>query len=178
MEDLDHGQGDEGHGDALGVGDAVREHGELDHAVVVEVHTGEEGRDHQDGDDDALEGDVDAHAAGEDAVGGLTRLALHDVALGLLHAERERGQGVGDEVDPQQLDRLEDGEADKRRLEHREDLGDVGGQQELDDLADVVVDTTAFLHRVDDGGEVIVGKNHVGDVLGDVGRYDGLPPPR
>ncbi len=34
------------------------------------------------------------------------------------------------------------------------------------------VDTTAFLHRVDDGGEVIVGKNHVGDVLGDVGAGD------
>ena len=110
--------------------------------------------------------------SGKDAVLGVARLALHDVALGVLHAQRERGETVGDQVHPQQLHRLKDGKADERGDKHREHLGKVGRKQELDDLADVVVDATALFAGTDDGGEVVVGEHHVGNVLGDVGTGD------
>ena len=110
--------------------------------------------------------------SGEDTVLSVARLALHNVALGVLHAQRERGETVGNQVHPQQLHRLEDGKADERGDKHREDLGKVCRKQELDDLADVVVDATALFAGTDDGGEVVIGKHHVGDVLGDVGTGD------
>ena len=110
--------------------------------------------------------------SGKDTVLGVARLALHDVALGILHAQRERGEAVGDQVHPQQLHRLEDGKADERGDKHREHLGKVGRKQELDDLADVVVDATTLFAGADDGSEVVIGKYHVGDVLGDVGTGD------
>ena len=138
----------------------------------VKVHAHKEARQHQHGNDQALDHAVQAHIAGKDAVLGVARLALHDVALGVLHAQRERGEAVGDQVHPQQLHRLKDGKADERGDEHREDLGKVGRKQELDDLADVVVDTTALFAGTDDGGEVVVGKHHVGNVLGNVGAGD------
>ena len=138
----------------------------------VKVHAHKEARQHQHGDDQALDNAVQAHIAGKNTVLGVARLALHDVALGILHAQRERGEAVGDQVHPQQLHRLEDGKADERGDKHREHLGKVGRKQELDDLADVVVDATALFAGTDDGGKVIVGEHHVGDVLGDVGAGD------
>ena len=171
VEDLDHVEGDERHHDALLVRHGGGELREVNLAQV-EVHTAEEADEHEDSDDDTLDHGVEAHVAGEHAVGGVTRLALHDVALGLLHAQRERGEAVGDEVHPQQLDGLEQREAHERGREDREHLGEVRGEQELDDLADVVVDATALFARVDDRGEVVVGEHHVGDVLGDVGAGD------
>ena len=82
------------------------------------------------------------------------------------------GEAVGHEVHPQKLDGLEQREAHERRREHAEYLGQVRGQQELDDLTDVVVDATTLFARIDDRGEVVVGKHHVGNVLGDVGAGD------
>ena len=171
MEDLDHVERDEGHHHAFLVGVASNHIGDVD-VAHVKVHAHKEARQHQYGDDQALDHAVQAHIAGKDAVLGVARLALHDVALGILHAQRERGEAVGNQVHPQQLHRLEDGKADERGDEHREHLGKVGRKQELDDLADVVVDAATLFASTDDGGEVVVGEHHVGDVLGNVGTGD------
>ena len=40
------------------------------------------------------------------------------------------------------------------------------------DRADVGVDVPAVLHRLDDGGEVVVGEDHAGGVLGHLGAGD------
>ena len=171
MEDLDHVERDEGHHHAFLVGIAGDHIGDVD-VAHVKVHAHKEARQHQHGDDQALDHAVQTHVAGKDAVLGVARLALHDVALGILHAQCKRREAVGDQVHPQQLHRLEDGKADERGDKHREDLGKVGRKQELDDLADVVVDTATLFAGTDDGGEVVVGKHHVGDVLGNVGAGD------
>ena len=39
----------------------------------------------------------------------------------------------------------------------------------MDRLADVIVYPAAFLDGADDGGKVIVGKHHIGNVFGNVG---------
>ena len=171
MEYLDHVERDEGHHHAFLVGVACNHIGDVD-VAHVKVHAHKEARQHQHGDDQALDHAVQTHVAGKDAVLGVARLALHDVALGILHAQCKRREAVGDQVHPQQLHRLEDGKADERGDKHREDLGKVGRKQELDDLADVVVDTATLFAGTDDGGEVVVGKHHVGDVLGNVGAGD------
>ena len=171
MENLDHVERDERHHHAFLVGITGDHIGDVD-VAHVKVHAHKEARQHQHGDDQALDHAVQTHMSGKDAVLGVARLALHDVALGILHAQRERGEAVGDQVHPQQLHRLKDGKADERGDKHREHLGKVGRKQELDDLADVVVDAAPLFAGTDDGGEVVVGKYHVGDVLGDVGTGD------
>ena len=132
----------------------------------------EVGRHGQQRDHHALVGDVAAHAAGEDSRPGLAGLALHDVALGLLHAEGQGWEAVGDQVDPQQMHRLQDGKAHEGGKEDGEHLAHVGGQQELDGLADVVIDPAALLHGAHDGGKVVVRQHHVRHVLGDVRAGD------
>ena len=52
------------------------------------------------------------------------------------------------------------------------DLAEVGREQELNALADVVVDPSALRDRADDRCKVVVGKDHVGNVLCDVGSGD------
>ena len=171
MENLDHVERDERHHHAFLVGIAGDHISDVN-VAHVKVHAHKEARQHQRGDDQTLDHAVQTHMSGEDTVLSVARLALHNVALGVLHAQRERGETVGNQVHPQQLHRLEDGKADERGDKHREDLGKVCRKQELDDLADVVVDATALFAGTDDGGEVVIGKHHVGDVLGDVGTGD------
>src|SRR5690606_20635975 len=47
-----------------------------------------------------------------------------------------------------------------------QDGADVGGELEADELDDVVVDDPAFPHGTDDGGEVVVGQDQGGRLLG------------
>jgi hypothetical protein len=42
---------------------------------------------------------------GEQALAGRARRALHDAALGRFGRQRQAGQAVGDQVDPQDVDR-------------------------------------------------------------------------
>ena len=97
---------------------------------------------------------------------------LHQVGLRLLHAQGQGGEAVGDQVDPQQVDRLQNDEAEEGGQEDGEDLAHVGPQQELDGLAHVVVDPAALADGAHDGGEVVVGQDHVRHVLGHVGAGD------
>ena len=102
---------------------------------------------------------------GKNALACAARRAGHDVRLRALHAERERREAVGQEVDPQQVHRLEDREAEHRRNENAQHLAHVRAEQELDRTLDIVINAAALFDRADDGGEVIVGKHHVGHIF-------------
>src|SRR5699024_2679096 len=97
-------------------------------------------RDGQHGDQNALVHNVNAEAAGEDAVGRFARRTVHDVLFGLFHTEGKGREAVGNQVDKEQVDRVEQREAEQRGKKDAEHLAHVGGEQELDGLADVVID--------------------------------------
>ena len=71
----------------------------------------------------------------------ITRLALHDVTLGLLIGERDGRDEVSSQVDTQDSDGAK-GEGDIRQNEQQEwrDLGDVGGQGVGDRFLQVIED--------------------------------------
>ena len=100
------------------------------------------------------------------------RRAVHQPGFGGLAAERERGQGVGAQVDGEDLhhgQRQRDRPAGQGEDQERHDLGDGVGEDVADELADVVVDPAARLDGGGDGGEVVVGEDHGGRLAGDVG---------
>ena len=105
---------------------------------------------------------------GEDLLVGDGR-TVHG-ALRAFHAERENGQGIGDQIDPEQLRGREEVIPPKKERddEHREHLGKVGGQEKGDRLFDVEKDVAPLLHRAHHGGKIVVGEHYVGGVFGDV----------
>ena len=98
----------------------------------------------------------------------------HAVGIRDFRPQREDGQAVGDEVDPQQLGGGEEIEAVQRQGddEDGQDLGEVGGEEEEDGLFDVGKDVPPLAHGGDDGGKIVVGDDHVGGVFGDVRPRD------
>ena len=101
------------------------------------------------------------------------RRSFHDVGLRRLEAERQRRQPVGDEVEPQDLNRRQGRRpASQRRHEHHEHLPRVARKQVVDELLDVVVDATPLLDGRHDRGEVVVDQHHVGGRLRHVGARD------
>ena len=102
---------------------------------------------------------------GKNTLARAARRAGHDVRLRALHAERERREAVGQEIDPQQVHRLKDREAEHRRGENAQHLAHVRAEQELDRTLDVVVNAAALFDRADDGGKIVVGEHHVGHVF-------------
>ena len=99
--------------------------------------------------------------------------ALHYVRVACFHAERERGQRVRHEVYPENMDRLQRRAVPEHDTdENREDLAGVARKQEQDRLLDVVVNDATFFYRADYRLEVVVGKDHVGGALRDVGAGD------
>src|SRR5205809_4172821 len=81
----------------------------------------------------------------EHALPRIARRPVHDVRRVRVHAERESGQTVRHEVDPEELHRREerrepgvsDGEG---RDEHDQDLARVRGKEKGDELPDVLID--------------------------------------
>ena len=165
VEELDERKAHERHGHRLSVS--------FRHAAIYGEAAYAEGCHDKPRLDDALEDDVHARPAREEAGIGLSRRLLHDVFLRLFHAERERGKAVRDEVDPKDHERGEEGGApDDRRDEQAQHLRDVGGEQELDCLLDVGEDLSALFHRADDGGEVVVREHEIRRALADVRARD------
>ena len=139
VEDLTHGKREERHGGA-----------ELSCIVLAqsnricmvcfreEVCTDEIGDQCDDGHEKTLIENGKAETACEDAFLGVAGLAVHDVSFGLFHAECQRREAVCNEIDPKELNRLEDGEADEGREEDGKNLGEIGSEEELDRFADVI----------------------------------------
>ena len=148
------------------------EHGE-DHRAPVRVALGDEeelraeGQDrHEDADPDR----VKAQAVGEYALPRRPGTAGHDARLGGLGGQREAGQPVGQQVDPEDVDgQQRDGQAQQGRGRDDPDLGGVRRQLILHEAADVVVQPPPLAHRRDDGREIVVEEDHRGGLLGGVG---------
>ena len=93
-----------------------------------------------------LQDDADAEPVREDAFVLRLRFLPHHARLDLFHAERDRRQGVRDQIDPQQLHR------EQRRAvpeqhggKDRDDFADVCAEQEADHLADVRIDAVPLV---------------------------------
>ena len=118
----------------------------------------------------ALRADENTAAAGEHALVLGAGLAAHNVVLHRFYAERKGGQTVGNEVDPQQLDRH------KRRLlpedhgdKHGQNLAQVAGEQELNGFCDIIENTPALFDGCYNGREIVVGQRHIRRALRHVG---------
>src|SRR5699024_5207581 len=121
----------------------------------------------------ALAADAGQQVPAEDGLLGVPGLLVQQAPACRLHAYGDGGQGVGEQVDKQQVDRLEGHrQGQQRGVELTEDAGGVAAEQELDGVFDVSVHTAAVDHRLDDGGEVVVGQDHGGGVLGYLGAGD------
>jgi hypothetical protein len=102
-----------------------------------------------------------------------SRLMLHDVGVALLHPQGQGRRAVAHQVQPQELNRPQGyGQPEQHRAEDDEDFSGVAGKQEVDELADVGVDDPPLLNGGDDAGEIVVGEDHVGRLLGDVRSRD------
>ena len=60
---------------------------------------------------------------------------------------------------------LQDGEAEERCKEDGDHLARIRCKQELYRLSDIIVNAPAFLNCGNDGGKVIIGKHHIGNIL-------------
>jgi hypothetical protein len=88
----------------------------------------------------------------------------------LFHAQGKAGQAVGDQVDPHDLGREQgQGQPEQGGQEHDPDLGRAAAETVADEAAQVVVDAPTLADGADDGGEGVVGQDHVGGLLGDLG---------
>ena len=112
----------------------------------------------------------------------VARRAPHEVGLGRLEGERQRERDRDDQVDPEDLHRLDGqhrGAAVGREREHRDGddqrLADARRQDERERLDEVVVDAAALLDRGAQRREVVVGEHHVRRLLG---RGRAAPPHR
>lgn len=131
------------------------------------VHAQREAGQAQRRDPDAVDRRVDAELGREDARLEAPRRAAHDVRRGALEAEAHVRQARGDHDDPDDLDGAQgedgqgravlEGEADEQRARLRHVLG----QHVQHELLDVVEDAPALGDGRHDGGEVVVGKDHV-----------------
>ena len=112
---------------------------------------------------------VKSHATGENSFVGIPGTAVHNVRLALFHTQSKGGEGVGNQVDPQNVNGVKNGKSEDRCGEDGNNFTQIGCQQELNGFSDIVVNFTAFFYRRNDGGEVVVCKDHVGHVFRNVG---------
>ena len=84
-------------------------------------------------------------------------------------AQRSSRESIRHQIDPEKLHGDKSLRHPERgRQEDRDDFTDVGRNEVPDKLLRVVVDAATFLDRSLDGGEVVVGQDHVCRELGDV----------
>lgn len=100
------------------------------------------------------------------------RFLEHDVGRGRGFAECEGGEAVGGDVEPEDLEGQ-----DWQRVTHDGDYTDghngveVGGEHVFNERENVAVDAAAFFDGVDDGGEVVVFEDDIGDFFGGFGSF-------
>ena len=159
MEQPCQGQGCKGHG-------AGQRRTALAQADVVGGHD-------KDADQRALYQQGQHEVLGHDRFLRVSRLLVEQVLARRLHADGDGRQRVGQQVNKQQVYRLERHcQAKQRGVQNAEDGRHVAGQQELDGVFDVGVDISSVGDRLDDGGKVVVGQDHRGRILGNLGAGD------
>mmetsp|Transcript_22265 Transcript_22265/g.52917 ORF Transcript_22265/g.52917 Transcript_22265/m.52917 type:complete len:390 (-) Transcript_22265:1634-2803(-) len=93
----------------------------------------------------------------------------HNVRIGRIEPKGGGGRTVGDQVDPQQLNRNKSfGTPDGRREKDRQNLSNVGRNHVPDEGLHVGVDRSSLLDGCDNRREVVVRQNHVRCLLGDL----------
>ena len=102
----------------------------------------------------------------------MTRRLAHRSLRRRVRRQRDRGPGVGHEVDPQDLHGGHRQVAEYGRHQDDEHLGEVARQHVVHELLDVPEYPAAFLDGGDDGREVIVEQHHVRRVARDVRAFD------
>lgn len=101
---------------------------------------------------------------------GITGLAVKQGRCRRLHADGNRRQRVGEQVDKEQVHSGKGSrQCHQRGIQHTEDTCHIAGQQEADDILDVLIDAASVGDSVHDGGEVVVCQDHGGGVLAHLG---------
>ena len=125
------------------------------------------------GEHSTLQHNTNAETVSEDAFLLGLGLSVHYVGFHSFHTQRNGGQGVGHQIDPQKLHRKQGSLVPQDHSEeYGENLTDIGAQQEADHLADIGIDAAALAHCVYDGGEVVIRQGHVSGTLGYVRTGD------
>ena len=120
----------------------------------------------------ALIGYVQAQTAGKDSGLGVPGPPAHNVRLCPLQSQGQGREAVGNQIDPQQMHRLENGKAQQRCGKDADDLAHIGAQEELNGLADVVVNPTALLYSPHNGGKIVIRQDHIRHIFGHVRTGD------
>ncbi len=98
---------------------------------------------------------------------------MHDIAVGMLSCERERGKTVRYQIDPEYVNgKQRDGHSEQRSHEDSPNLRTVAGHDILHKLADIVENPAAFPYGSYDGGEVVVEQDQVCSFLADIRSVD------
>ena len=138
----------------------------------LQIVSQEEGQQGQQTHEHTLDHHVDTHTAGKDSLFVIARFTLHQVGLGVFHTQCQRREGIGNEVDPQQVHGAQQRESHHSRHKHSHHLCQVGRKQELDCLTDIIVDTASLANGGHDGCKVIVLQHHICGTFGYVGTGD------
>lgn len=95
---------------------------------------------------------------------------VHNAWLSWVDTESGSWKTVGDKVDEEELGGTKEVRAtDDGGDEAGNDFTDVAGKEVADEGGRVVVDGTALSDSLDNGGEGVIGKDHLGSILSDLG---------
>ena len=116
------------------------------------------------GDEEAIEQRAAKAASRKEAFVPGTGRAAHEAARVVrVHAQGQGRQGVGNQVDPQDVAGLQRGaQAQQDGGQHGNDFPEIRGEQEEDRFFDIFVNAAAFRDGLRDGGEIVVGQNQIG----------------
>mmetsp|Transcript_14088 Transcript_14088/g.38770 ORF Transcript_14088/g.38770 Transcript_14088/m.38770 type:complete len:974 (+) Transcript_14088:288-3209(+) len=163
-----------GEGDADGTeGESVEGLGALFLEVVSLSLDPEDGSDGGGDKDDGGDDDAEEEEASDDALSDHAWLLVHDTILSWFDGgDESKGDGT-DQVTVEDLDWGEWGiiQTAKETEEDGHSLGVVDWSVDEEDLAEVVPDDTTLTDSGNDGGEVIIGEDHLGSLAGDIGSF-------
>ena len=101
--------------------------------------------------------DMLPHAMRKYGLAGRSRRSLHNRPLRRLRGERQARKPIGDQIDPENVDRQQrNGQPQERGQQNRPDLGGVTGKDVADELSNVVEDPPTLFDGDHDRGKVVV----------------------
>ena len=120
--------------------------------------------------DERRDQDAPQHGPVEDRLARIARRVGKLVALRPFAGEEDVLDAVRHQIEPEELHRQQrHRQAERQREQEQQDLRGAGRHEHEHDLADVGVGHAAGADAGDDRGEVVVGDDDVGALLGDVG---------
>mmetsp|Transcript_83071 Transcript_83071/g.114704 ORF Transcript_83071/g.114704 Transcript_83071/m.114704 type:complete len:260 (+) Transcript_83071:530-1309(+) len=102
-----------------------------------------------------------------------SRFLLHDVSVGRVKTESSGRGAISDQVNPQKLDRVESfRDTEHGSNEDGSDLTNVGRDQVTNESLHVTVDSTTLFNSLNNCSEVVISKNHIRSLLGNLSTGD------